>query len=74
VSLDAHIGGTLKPVNAFFAEGLTLKGNKAGNDLVEDGDIVCKPKLQSVAQVIGFLDLALYQKLSFHQSLISSER
>jgi hypothetical protein len=68
VSLDAHLIGAHKPVNAFFAECLTLKGNKAWNDLVEDGDIVRKPKLQSVAQVIGFLDLALYQKLSFHQA------
>ena len=68
VGLDSHLAGSLKPVDALPAEGLTLKGNKAGNDLVEDRDIVRKPKLQSVAQIVGFLDLALYQKLAFHQS------
>ena len=66
VGLDAHSGGSLKPIDALPAEGLTLKGNKAGDDLVEDGDIVRKPKLQSVAEVVGFLDLALHQKLAFH--------
>ena len=68
VGLDAHSGSSLKPIDAFPAEGLTLKGNKIGDDFVEDRDVVRKPKFQSVAEVVGFLDFALHQKLAFHRS------
>ncbi|VVB62522.1 Uncharacterised protein [uncultured archaeon] len=67
MGLDAHIFRPVKPVDTLPAEGLTLEGNQAGNYLVEDGDIVCKLKFKLVAKSVGFLNLALHQKLALHQ-------
>ena len=66
MSRNSHLSGSVKPIDALPAEGLTLEGNEAGDDLVEDRDIVCKPKLQSFAKIVGFLDLALHEKRALH--------
>jgi hypothetical protein len=68
VGLNAHPDGSLKPIDALTAEGLTLEGNQAGDDFIEYGDVVGKMKLQYVSEIVGFLDLAFHQKLALHQA------
>jgi len=72
VGLDSHPGCPVKPVDPLPAEGLALEGYLGRYDLVEDGDVVGKEKLQLIPAVVGLLDLALHQKLALHRRLLLS--